>query len=1211
MNERKIYNEILVRNLDAAFLYWQIKDDELIAEYEKVKAEIKAMENSEDFKKSDENYIALIKRRDEELSPKVFGFKKEIILSGNDTRYKYTGTISDSLMSRKLRQVSKDDENAIRTVDDTDYTDLIINLKFKKDIMIPDGTKKKYNPDTDSIEETNDKKNKKLISKKKLRKMAYRNGITINGVHYVNFQRSSSKARTGNCLFIDEKYFKIMDEWQNMGIPFRKMISHIRDKETKEIIEYHPFVEADLVSSRSYTSLTSSSIIGTLDIAPYSILLIDDVSGEYTMEANVIETAIDKDGKKYLKATRKPYTQRTDLWDGQSLCDKSVFKKGTYYTVGKDEKIVDNHYEDKGFMLLRNHLFKTAVFNTNLQAYFDMRFDGVENPMIYDTFGNPFSTKAVLLVTTRNSCKVFKFAPMICAYLIPDEKKERLNNLEEPLNKIYEELDRCRKDVSSAKRNFSRLRNKEDSKQEEIKIAYDKLQDAIERLEKKERETENRKPEIEKIKKAIKFEQERLTWDWYREMLLKQNQEFGVCKYEKESKFGDKQQLWYQVLGSLNLDKDKLWKIAEPQVTEVNLMKKHVAFLKRGLDMRPTKDVGTSMMLQLLDVNEDVSKTKWYADYRRSQLQQILKHLYAGKIQISNSDFYVLVGNPYEMLRASVGDKIEDSIINDYEVYNSRYEDGEELYGFRSPHICSGNCALLKNTYRKEFEEWFNFKDRRILIMNIWGKGAFLSPTWNGQDTDSDSVYLGNNPIILEAVREVQDYLIPINGLLPEAKMMEFTEDNMAVVDGQLCNDFIGKICNLARDLQSFYWHLYNTGTKENRKKYLEMIYDDICILEVLSNIAIDSAKRRYDINIASEISRMRDRPYLKEKGAIISDGKITISETRYKKSLSEEAIKKYESFVQRRNEATNQAQIEEINRKIDNLLKVTKTYLIRPEFTKGLKSEPKKRKKRNFENDEERKLYIEKQRAYAEEQKALKEKVYHKLENPMDMLTDVIKEHLERADRTERITFVDILKKIPKGVKADSNCIAKIKEICLDGIQKMNTIQKQFDGNNLSFDEMYEEKQNTEKLIIHTLKYSRGKERTISVWDIHKLIRDVYDTHPQKDKHGKVMLDEEGKTIIADKRDPDIIDARVGGLLLQWVYAAFPDEFIEAIRYNEGKTSYVVEVENETSFKKEKSVNSLKDLGKLMDDEPIYELDGHYYKIRYRYNRKRNKNIA
>ena len=155
----------------------------------------------------------------------------------------------------------------------------------------------------------------------------------------------------------------------------------------------------------------------------------------------------------------------------------------------------------------------------------------------------------------------------------------------------------------------------------------------------------------------------------------------------------------------------------------------------------------------------------------------------------------------------------------------------------------------------------------------------------------------------------------------------------------------------------------------------------------------------------------------------------------------------------------------------------------------------------------------------------------------------------------------------------------------------------------------MYEEKQNTEKLIVHTLKYSRGKERIISVWDIHKLIRDVYDTHPQKDKHGKVMLDEDGKPIIADKRDPNIIDAKVGGLLLQWVYAAFPDEFIEAIRYNEGKTSYLVEVENETSFKKEKSVNSLKDLGKLMDDEPTYELDGHYYKIRY--NRKRNKKIA
>lgn len=65
-----------------------------------------------------------------------------------------------------------------------------------------------------------------------------------------------------------------MNEWQNLGIPFEKMIkSHDKDNP-------NPFEEADIVSIRSYQSLIASSIIGELEINPYSILLINDVSGK-------------------------------------------------------------------------------------------------------------------------------------------------------------------------------------------------------------------------------------------------------------------------------------------------------------------------------------------------------------------------------------------------------------------------------------------------------------------------------------------------------------------------------------------------------------------------------------------------------------------------------------------------------------------------------------------------------------------------------------------------------------------------------------------------------------------------------------------------------------------------------------------------------------------------------------------------------------------
>ena len=230
----KYNNDILIRNIDASYLYWKIKDDEVIAEYESKKKELA---NTEEKNPELQNRV-------ETLSKQIFSFKSEIELPNKDNRYLYSGTLTDSLMSRKIRRMVKNKDGAIRsvksnpTVPGTDYTDIIINLKFKSDVVIQtDEYEQTYNPDTGDIEKLDTKKNKTLISKNKLRQMAYRDGVTINGVHYVNFQRTSSKARTGNCLFIDETYFAEMEEWQTMGIPFREIF-----KEDDKV---------DIVSTRS------------------------------------------------------------------------------------------------------------------------------------------------------------------------------------------------------------------------------------------------------------------------------------------------------------------------------------------------------------------------------------------------------------------------------------------------------------------------------------------------------------------------------------------------------------------------------------------------------------------------------------------------------------------------------------------------------------------------------------------------------------------------------------------------------------------------------------------------------------------------------------------------------------------------------------------------------------------------------------------------
>lgn len=1178
-----IENDILIRNIDASYLYWKIKDDEAIAEYESKKKELSSTDNQ------------AIQDRVQELSKQIFGFGTDIKLPEKDNRYLYSGTLTDSLMTRKLRQVVNGKDGAIRSVktdstaSGTDYTDIIINLKFKSDVMIQtDEQKQAYNQETGEIEKLDAKKSKRLINKKKLRQMAYRDGVTINGVHYVNLQRTSSKARTGNDLFIDENYFADMEEWQTMGIPFREIF-----KEDDKV---------DIVSTRSYEALTSSSIIGTLDIDPYSILLIDEADGTYTMPCNVVTL---NEETKRLQVTKQDYEKHIDLWDGQSLADESIFNTGKYLNR-KDGK--EHTYEGKGFLLLRNHFFKSAIFNTKLQEYYSEKFKGVDDPVVKDRFGEKFNPQDVKLVTTKNSVKILKFADIIATYMVADDEKEKLKELESERQVFIDECSKIRNRVSTAKRKLTILTKDKNAAVDDIQVAQNKLALAL--------ADQSRLPEIEaeikKYNKPIKFEQEKVTWKWYREQLKKNQDQFGVCKYEKVSKFGERQQLWYQVLGSLNLNEEQLWQIVEPQVHEINLMKKYPAFLKHSLNTKAadTDNIGARMMKELLQVNEDITKTTWYTNYRRSYISSILDRLYEGKVQLNNSDFCTLVANPYEMLRASTGERIDTSILSDFQCYCSRYADGEELYGFRSPHIAIGENAILTNTDREEWK-WFNFTDR-ILVINLFGKGAFLSDIWQGCDTDSDVAYVGNDPVVLEATKSTVNsgkYLIPINGLSPENDPKHYTDEEMATIDGKLANDFIGKICNIARDLQCFYWHLYNVGTEENKKKYLSQIYDDICILAIASNIAIDSAKRRYKgVNLATEISEIRKRPYLQAEGVVLrDDGTLLITEKRYKKTLSDESVRKYQDYVQRRNNATTQEEIDECTAEIDKILMKEDIHMVRPNFTKGLKSKPKK-KKRHFENEAELELYRQKQILASQERRELEEKIYLPLECSMDKLADVIKAHLERADRTKMITFTDILNRVPKGTKVDSNRVKAIKRIGIEGNNELNKIYSKYANGDITYDEMYEQKQNTIQNILNDIRYSdvkNGTERKITTWDIQRLIRDVYDIHPQKDKHGKFVKDKKtGKIVMDDKRDKKLVgDGKkqcVGQKLLQWIYEVYPKKFIVAIRQNKGTVTELEEVtpENETSSKT--SINNLKDLNKwLENDGEIYELYGKKYRIK------------
>lgn len=79
-NTGKKYNDMLIRNFDASYLYWQIKDDALISEYLYAKKQLNETGTPE------------LKQKVESLHNQIWSFRKDITLPKKDTRYLYSGT---------------------------------------------------------------------------------------------------------------------------------------------------------------------------------------------------------------------------------------------------------------------------------------------------------------------------------------------------------------------------------------------------------------------------------------------------------------------------------------------------------------------------------------------------------------------------------------------------------------------------------------------------------------------------------------------------------------------------------------------------------------------------------------------------------------------------------------------------------------------------------------------------------------------------------------------------------------------------------------------------------------------------------------------------------------------------------------------------------------------------------------------------------------
>lgn len=495
--------------------------------------------------------------------------------------------------------------------------------------------------------------------------------------------------------------------------------------------------ELDLAAFESYISLTTSSIIDTIEIDPASILVVDDFDSIFY--ENVMATSVENG---WLKTVPSTQIITNSIWDGESIADKSLFGK----------------YENKGMLLLRNMFFKSCCFNGNIQQWF--ADNGITEISQLNGVTIAESVSQIKLITTPSSIKYVKFG-----------------SLEQ----------------------------------------------------------------------------------WFHTI----DHDFGVVKYEKPTHYfgGRMVQTHYQLINTLEMTRDDVAELLKPCLDFATLLRNDPAvvkmFIKYPEDVEVDKRSLSSrndLLYALMSVNDRFEDTKYYKEFVDDLLRSYYKNIKNGHVYV-HGNYSTLLGNPIELLQHSIGKFYGENVIPRGTIRCSNFSYDTELLGSRSPHVSTGNILVVENKDNEQIAKYINTTNEIVCINSI---GENILQRLSGADFDSDTMLLTDNPILLNAAKK-NYHVFKVPTSLVEARKTKryYTADQKCDLDIKTSVNKIGEIINLSQVLNSVYWDRISKGATHEENLDL---YTDICTLSVLSGIAIDQAKKEFEIDPVKELNKIRTK---------------------------------------------------------------------------------------------------------------------------------------------------------------------------------------------------------------------------------------------------------------------------------------------------------------------------------------------------------------
>lgn len=357
---------------------------------------------------------------------------------------------------------------------------------------------------------------------------------------------------------------------------------------------------------------------------------------------------------------------------------------------------------------------------------------------------------------------------------------------------------------------------------------------------------------------VIKWTNFNISFDYWASWVRKNHNRWGIVKTTHESKLGDVQRMSYQMINALDLS--TMPEVTARSVNYIDKLKKDnkvfLEYLRKNVNFANDYDV----LVALTEHNPDFVNSSYFRDRKRKIIEGYVNIFKAGEV-IQNADNLTIVGSPYAMLLHSVGEDIEQDETfnvesNAIQCWCEKFKDKEFLAAFRSPFNSRNNLDFLHNKYHPYFDRYFKLGKLCIAVNMIH---TCMQERSNGSDQDSDQFYTTNQPDIVEHARKCyQDYPTIVNLIPKEKNKYNNTPIDFAKVDNILAASqlAIGESSNLAQLSLTYTYNFQD-------QKY----QDAVCILAIIAQVAIDSAKKKFDLDIPNEIRYIKSQLDIDQNG--------------------------------------------------------------------------------------------------------------------------------------------------------------------------------------------------------------------------------------------------------------------------------------------------------------------------------------------------------